>query len=43
MLGNEAIQLGFLTDAYYDVMLCGIHSWGCEELLNLLDLMNYVV
>lgn len=42
MLGDEAIQRDFLTDAYYDVMLCGIHSWGCEELLNLLDLINYV-
>ncbi|KAK9049781.1 hypothetical protein SSX86_031253 [Deinandra increscens subsp. villosa] len=42
MLGDEAIQHGFLTDAYYDVMLCGTHSWGCEELLNLLDLINYV-
>lgn len=42
MLGDEAIQHGFLTDAYYDVMLCGIRSWGCEELLNLLDLINYV-
>jgi hypothetical protein len=41
MLGDEAIQHGFLTDAYYDVMLCGTHSWGCEELLNLLDLINY--
>jgi len=42
MLGDEAIQRGFLTDAYYDVMLCGTRSWGCEELLNLLDLINYV-
>ena len=42
MLGDEAIQHGFLTDAYYDVMLCGTRSWGCEELLNLLDLINYV-
>ena len=42
MFGDEAIQHGFLTDAYYDVMLCGTHSWGCEELLNLLDLINYV-
>jgi len=42
MFGDEAIQLGFLTDAYYDVMLCGIRSWGCEELLNLLDLIHYV-
>lgn len=41
MFGDEAIQLGFLTDAYYDVMLCGIRSWGCEELLNLLDLIHY--
>ncbi len=42
MFGDEAMQLDFLTDAYYDVMLCGTHSWGCEELLNLLDLINYV-
>lgn len=42
MFGDEAIQHGFLTDAYYDVLLCGTHSWGCEELLNLLDLINYV-
>ncbi|NP_064106.1 orf124 (mitochondrion) [Beta vulgaris subsp. vulgaris] len=41
VLGDEALQQGFLTDAYYDVMLCGTHSWGCEELLNLLDLINY--
>lgn len=42
MLGDSAIQHGFLTDAYYDVMLCGTRSWGCEELLNLLDLIHYV-
>jgi len=40
MVGDEALQRDFLTDAYYDVMLCGIRSWGCEELLNLLDLLN---
>lgn len=43
MLGDQAIQHGFLTDAYYDVMLCGTHSWGCEELLNLLDLIHYAL
>lgn len=42
IFGDEAIHHGFLTDAYYDVLLCGTHSWGCEELLNLLDLINYV-
>ena len=42
VLGNEAIQHGFLTEAYYDVMLCGTRSWGCEELLQFLDLINYV-
>jgi len=42
-LGEEALQQhGLLTDAYYDVMLCGTRSWGCEELLNFLDLINYV-
>lgn len=41
--GEEALQQhGLLTDAFYDVMLCGTHSWGCEELLNFLDLINYV-
>lgn len=40
-LGEEALQQhGLLTDAYYDVMLCGTRSWGCEELLNFLDLVN---
>nr|YP_010265607.1 hypothetical protein MFQ52_mgp39 [Bidens bipinnata]YP_010352567.1 hypothetical protein MFQ53_mgp59 [Bidens parviflora]YP_010352705.1 hypothetical protein MFU86_mgp39 [Bidens biternata]YP_010352783.1 hypothetical protein MZG22_mgp20 [Bidens pilosa]UIR99382.1 hypothetical protein [Bidens alba var. radiata]UIR98922.1 hypothetical protein [Bidens parviflora]UIR99060.1 hypothetical protein [Bidens bipinnata]UIR99122.1 hypothetical protein [Bidens biternata]UIR99184.1 hypothetical protein [Bid len=41
MVGDEALQRDFLTDAYFDVMFCGIRSWGCEELLNLLDLINY--
>ncbi|KAK2349812.1 hypothetical protein QL285_097477 [Trifolium repens] len=42
-LGEEALQQhGLLTDAYYDVMLCGTRSWGCEELLHFLDLINYV-
>lgn len=43
-LGEEALQQhGLLTDAMlcYDVMLCGTRSWGCEELLNFLDLVNY--
>ena len=31
MLGDQAIQHGFLPDAYYDVMLCGTHSCGCSE------------
>jgi hypothetical protein len=43
VLGDEAIQHGFLTGAYYDVMLCGPRSWGCEELLKFLDLINYVL
>lgn len=42
MLGDQASQHGFLTGAYYDVMVCGTRSWGCEELLNLLDLINSV-
>ena len=43
VIGEEAIQIpGYLTDAYYDVMLCGPSSWICEELLNFLDLINYV-
>jgi hypothetical protein len=42
IFGDQAIEQGFLTDAYYDVMLCGTHSWGCEELLNFLDLIHYV-
>jgi len=42
VLGDDAIQHAFLTDAYYDVMLCGTRSWGCEELLNFLDLIHYV-
>ncbi|CAL5212586.1 unnamed protein product [Lathyrus oleraceus] len=42
MLSDEAIQHNFLTDAYYNVLLCGTHSWGCEELLSLLDLISYV-
>ena len=42
VLSSEAIQHGFLTDAYYDVLLCGTRSWGCEELLNFLDLIDYV-
>lgn len=42
VLGDEAIQHGSLTDAYYDVMLCGTRSWACEELLNFVDLINYV-
>ncbi|KAL7087180.1 hypothetical protein ACP275_13G050900 [Erythranthe tilingii] len=42
VLGDEALQHGFLTDAYYDVMVCGTRSWGCEELLNFIDLINYV-
>jgi hypothetical protein len=41
VLGDESLQQGFLTDAYYDVMLCGTHSWACEELLNFLDLIHY--
>lgn len=41
-LGEEALQQhGLLTDAFYDVMLCGTRSWGCEELLQFLDLVNY--
>lgn len=42
MLGDQASQHAFLTETYYDLMLCGTRSWGCEELLNLLDLINYV-
>lgn len=42
LLWDDVLQQGSLTDAYYDVMLCGTRSWGCEELLNLLDLINYV-
>lgn len=42
VLGDEALQHGFLKDAYYDVMTCGTRSWGCEELLNFIDLINYV-
>jgi hypothetical protein len=42
IMGDGALQHGFLTDAYYDVLLCGTRSWGCEELLNFLDLINYV-
>ena len=42
MLGDETIQYDFLRKVYYDVMACGTRSWGCEELVNLLDLMNYV-
>ncbi|PHT97119.1 Photosystem I chlorophyll a apoprotein A1 [Capsicum chinense] len=42
LLGDDAIHHGFLTDAYYNVMLCGTRSWGCEELLKFLDLINYV-
>ncbi|PHT25531.1 hypothetical protein CQW23_34843 [Capsicum baccatum] len=42
VLGDDSIHHGFLTDAYYNVMLCGIRSWGCEELLKFLDLINYV-
>lgn len=33
VLGDEALQYEFLRDAYYDVMLCGTRSWGCEQLL----------
>lgn len=42
VLGDQSIQHGFLNDAYYDLMLCGTRSWVCEELLNLIDLINYV-
>ncbi|KAF3678534.1 hypothetical protein FXO37_04329 [Capsicum annuum] len=42
VLGDDAIHHGFLTDAYYNVMLCGTHSWGCKEMQKFLDLINYV-
>lgn len=32
---------GFLTDAYYDVMLCGPHSWLFQDVIKLIDLINY--
>lgn len=43
VLGDEALQYDFLRDAYYDIMLCGTRSWGCEQLLNFVDLINYVI
>ena len=32
---------GFLTDAYYDIMLCGPHSWLFQDVLHWIDLVNY--
>jgi hypothetical protein len=43
ILGDEALQHDTLTAAYDDVMLCGTRSWKCEELLNLLDTINYAL
>jgi hypothetical protein len=41
-VGNEAINTpGFLTELYYDLMICGTRSWGYEELQGFLDLINY--
>lgn len=32
---------GYLTDTYYDVMLCGAHSWLFQDVFHFLDLVNY--
>ncbi|KAF3652492.1 hypothetical protein FXO38_08028 [Capsicum annuum] len=42
VLGDDVIHHSFLTGAYYNVILCGTHCWGCEELLKFLDLINCV-
>lgn len=42
VFGEDGLTQDSLTDAYYDVMICGIRSWGCEEVINFLDLINYV-
>lgn len=42
VIGDEAIHIpGFITDAYYDLMLCGPNSWLCQDLFQFLDLINY--
>lgn len=44
VIGDEGINIpGFLTDAYYDVMLCGPHSWVFQDVLNCIDLINYAL
>lgn len=42
VMGDEAIHSpGFLTSAYYDVMLHGPLSWGCQDVFQFVDLINY--
>ncbi|RYQ84087.1 hypothetical protein Ahy_B10g102991 [Arachis hypogaea] len=45
VIGDDRIALcmpGFLTNDYYDVMLHGQNAWLCEQILNFIDLINYV-
>ena len=42
VISDERIDPGFLTSAYYDVMLHGPNAWLCNDILTFLDLMNYV-
>jgi len=41
VVGDEDLP-GFLTDAYYDIMICGSRAWLCEDICKFFDLINYV-
>nr|YP_009526550.1 NADH dehydrogenase subunit 7 [Ammopiptanthus mongolicus]AXV54309.1 NADH dehydrogenase subunit 7 [Ammopiptanthus mongolicus] len=43
VIGEEALATpGYMTDAYYDVMLHGQNAWLCDQIFAFLDLINYV-
>lgn len=43
VIGDEAAQNpSLLTDYYYDMVMHGPRSWVCEDILQTLDLINYV-
>lgn len=43
VIGDDQIDSpGFLANDYYDVMLHGQNAWLCEQILNFIDLINYV-
>jgi len=41
LIGNDNIP-GFLSHTYYDVMLLGPNSWLFLDIINWIDLVNYV-
>ena len=44
VIGDEAAQSpSLLTEYYYDVVMHGPRSWVCAELLDFIDLIDYVL